>query len=39
MISRQAAADTEVSVHSIWFILVGALVGRFRRESIVPGRA
>jgi hypothetical protein len=39
MISRQAAADTEVSVHWIWFILVGALVGRFRRESIVPGRA
>jgi hypothetical protein len=40
MVSRRAAADTDVSMHWIWFILVGALVGRFfRRDSVVPGRA
>jgi len=33
MVSGRAAADIEVARHWIWFILVGALAGRFRRAA------
>ena len=36
-VSRRAATDTDVLVHWIWFILVGALVGALGR-LFHPGR-